>query len=133
MHPARMFLSSRACPVEASAATAAQAKSMAQNQGRRRAMTLLLRRLTVERDWPSLPHFTATLAPDEELVPDEGLPDEQIMPQGMVFDDNGLRALESGFEIYDEKSSASLYRAFITYRFKPNAVRRLLRDAAHPL
>ena len=46
-------------PVFAEADSAAQAQSIAQDRGRRRAMDILLRRLTAEEDWGYLPNLTA--------------------------------------------------------------------------
>jgi hypothetical protein len=43
-----------------------------------------------------------------------------------------LDTLEAGFEVYGEKASSTSYRAYITYRFKPDAVRRLLKGAKLP-
>ena len=42
-------------PVQATGATATEAKDAAQSSGRRRAMDILLRRLTAEEDWGYLP------------------------------------------------------------------------------
>ncbi|MBT8473250.1 MAG: DUF2066 domain-containing protein [Marinicaulis sp.] len=102
-------------PVTATADSAAAAKSSAQSRGRRRAMDILLRRLTGEEDWPYLPQIAAG--------------DSLDAGGGIVLTDQDLRDLESGFEVYSEKSSSTTYRAYITYRFKPAAVRRLLKDA----
>ncbi|MEO1135679.1 MAG: DUF2066 domain-containing protein [Pseudomonadota bacterium] len=132
--------------VQAQANSATAAKSIAQRDGRRKAMEILLRRLTVEDDWAYLPkvgpEIPETVA-DAESMPDDGLalpdpngvqPDPfayRDQPQ-MTLSDAALEQLESGFEVYNEKSSAQTYRAFITYRFKPPAVRRLLREARIP-
>jgi hypothetical protein len=131
--------------VQAQADSATAAKSIAQRMGRRRAMEILLRRLTVEEDWPYLPKvISAADAGASDAAAEEGA---AVSPEGPqdVFDpyayrgqpvialtDDTLEDLESGFEVYEEKSSASTYRAFITYRFKPAAVRRLLREAQIP-
>lgn len=108
-------------PVQAQANSATAAKTQAQAIGRRRAMDILLRRLTVEEDWIYLPRLAA------------GEPAPAGFDAGVLnLDDDALEQLESGFEVYNEKSSSTIYRAFITYRFKPAAVRRLLRDARIP-
>ena len=109
--------------VQAQASNATAAKATAQRQGRRRAMDILLRRLTIEEDWVYLPRL-ATGEPAESGVGFER--------SAIALDDAGLEKLESGFEVYSEKSSSSTYRAFITYRFKPVEVRRLLKDASIP-
>ncbi|WP_425408889.1 DUF2066 domain-containing protein [Hyphococcus sp.] len=129
--------------VQAQADSATAAKAIAQRQGRRRALSILLKRLTVEEDWPYLPQVVSM---SDGAAPDQSAPDAGVSPQGpqdsdpfayrdrqaVSLDDNALEALEAGFEVYNEKSSARTYRAFITYRFKPAAVRKLLRDAQIP-
>jgi hypothetical protein len=117
--------------VQANADSATAAKSIAQRAGRRKAMALLLRRLTIEDDWPYLPRVGA----EETASPEAGVPGTAFDPAArnvIALTDSALEDLESGFEVYNEKSSASTYRAYITYRFKPAAVRRLLRDAQIP-
>lgn len=112
-------------PVQAQAESAREAKSIAQNQGRRRAMDILLRRLTVEDDWVYLP----------ELLQGYGAQAGSVSPDGktaIVITPASLLELESGFVVYGEKSSSKTYRAWITYRFKPEEVRRLLRNARIP-
>ncbi|MEM8937033.1 MAG: DUF2066 domain-containing protein [Pseudomonadota bacterium] len=159
--------------VQASASSATAAKAAAQTEGRRRAMNILLRRLTVEEDWQYLPRFDepeVPVDPDAETegetaaqpaIPDGGVPTadilglESISPYGVPQDpllaepsiedtfaaagrraitltNRDLELLESGFEVYDEKSSSRTYRALITYRFKPSSVRKLLKDALIP-
>lgn len=131
--------------VQAQADSATAAKSLAQRTGRRRAMEILLRRLTVDDDWPYLPRVAspaATLETDPAASDLAGVspggPDSAPDPfayrarPAITLTDDALEDLESGFEVYEEKSSASTYRAFITYRFKPAAVRRLLREAQIP-
>ncbi|MEO1015620.1 MAG: DUF2066 domain-containing protein [Pseudomonadota bacterium] len=114
-------------PVQASADTATQAKDRAQDAGRRRALDILLRRLTPEAEWRYLPSLAAS-------EPAPALADGEIggVKQPIEITGRELVALEQSFEVYEEKSSSRLYRAFITYRFKPNSVRRLLKDAALP-
>lgn len=138
--------------VQAEADNATAAKTIAQRRGRRRALDILLKRLTVEEDWPYLPRVEM-MAEDtpEEPAPDASDDLQGVSPQGpedaidqsfdpyayrdrpvLTLDDRALEALEAGFEVYNEKSSARTYRAFITYRFKPAAIRRLLREAQIP-
>lgn len=111
-------------PVQATGDSATAAKDAAQNAGRRRAMDLLLRRLTTEGDWRYLPALAAG-QPADGVADGTGKTPVEISPAGLV-------ALESGFEVYDEKSSSTTYRAYITYRFKPDAVRRLLKQSRIP-
>lgn len=129
-------------PVQAQADTATAAKLAAQQAGRRRAMDILLRRLTVEEDWAYLPRL-ALREPAPASVPGDAAgawdPDAAYTPppvtagkRAIDLSDRDLELLESGFEVYGERSSATTYRAFITYRFKPDAVRRLLKDARLP-
>ncbi|MEM9899274.1 MAG: hypothetical protein AAF742_07845, partial [Pseudomonadota bacterium] len=130
-------------PVQAVAETATTAKNQAQSYGRRRAIDILLRRLTPESDWALLP----PVQPQAETLEDnrvnesdqpKGLPvleqDLFALPgkQPISLTPNELLSLEQSFEVYDEKSSSKTYRAYITYRFKPDSVRRLLKDAAIP-
>ncbi len=120
--------------VQARADSATQAKTAAQREGRRRAMDILLRRLTVEDDWPRLPTLGTAPADDPAApAPDAALTyDSYLAPQAMSLSDDMLERLESGFEVYNEKSSSKTYRAYITYRFKPDQVRKLLKDAQIP-
>lgn len=113
-------------PVAADGESATAAKDAAQASGRRRAMDILLRRITVDSDWAFLPRLSAGQAAtaDATAAPGGKTP--------IALNDAMLQNLEAGFEVYDEKGSASTYRAVITYRFKPDAVRRLLRGAAIP-
>jgi hypothetical protein len=111
-------------PVQAKAESATAAKESAQSQGRRRAMDILLRRLTTEEDWAYLPTL-ATGAAAAAAADGSGKVPVSISPRE-------LEGLESGFEVYGEKSSSSTYRAYITYRFKPDGVRRLLKNAHLP-
>lgn len=111
-------------PVQAQAASATEAKSEAQADGRRRAMDQLLRRLTPEADWIYLPTLASGAAARASADPAGKRP--------IAIGPRELEALEGGFEVYDEKSSASVYRAYITYRFKPDGVRRLLKAARLP-
>ena len=116
--------------VQARADSATLAKNTAQREGRRRAMDILLRRLTVEEDWPRLPVMGAPATPDIADILEA--PDDYLAPQPASISDDMLEELESGFEVYSEKSSSKTYRAYITYRFKPDQVRKLLKDAQIP-
>lgn len=131
--------------VQAEADSATAAKNLAQRMGRRRAVEILLRRLTVEEDWPYLPKVEtpasadAAAAEDAEMGEAAGeLPSDMFTDMNaasrpaITLTDETLEDLESGFEVYNEKSSAKTYRAYITYRFKPAAIRKLLRDAQIP-
>lgn len=111
-------------PVQGTGETATIAKDSAQSSGRRQAMDLLLRRLTPEEDWVYLPTL-AQGAPAQAPGDGEGKTAVDISPAMLV-------GLESGFEVYSEKASSTSYRAYITYRFKPEAVRRLLKEAHIP-
>ncbi len=111
-------------PVQATGDSATAAKDTAQSAGRRRAMDLLLRRLTPEEDWQYLPRL-ASGAPAAASGDGSGKTAVAITP-------GSLEALESGFEVYNEKASSASYRAYITYRFKPDAVRRLLKTSKIP-
>ncbi len=111
-------------PVQAQADSATQAKDVAQAAGRRRAIDILLRRLTPEEDWSYLPR----LASQENAAVTGGGDGKSAI----VLSSAEIEALEAGFEVYDERSSSTTYRAFITYRFKPDAVRGLLKSARIP-
>jgi hypothetical protein len=110
-------------PVQATGENATAAKEAAQSQGRRRAMDVLLRRITPESDWGYLPSLAAG-------TPAKLAADGSRAPVSLSARD--LDALEAGFEVYGEKASSTSYRAYITYRFKPEAVRRLLKNAKLP-
>ncbi|MEQ8934664.1 MAG: DUF2066 domain-containing protein, partial [Amphiplicatus sp.] len=129
-------------PVQAQADSATAAKQTAQDMGRRRAMDILLRRLTVEEDWVYLPRLAAGQTAGAADGGEAGVfnPNDAYSPpslesgpkRAITLTGRDLELLESGFEVYAEKSSAATYRAYITYRFKPDAVRRLLKDARLP-
>lgn len=132
-------------PVQAQADSATAAKAVAQMQGRQRAMDILLRRLTIEKDWIYLPKLAAQQPADAAPVAAPAAdPNAAYDPyaQAKLLDsgvktpialtDEDLEGLESSFEVYAEKSSATTYRAYITYRFKPDAVRKLLKNAHIP-
>lgn len=109
--------------IQAMAQSATAAKATAQTHGRRRAMDILLRRLTVEDDWDYLPE----LAAGQPAKAPGGIDRNPVF-----LSDQDLELLESGFEVFDEKSSSTTYRASVTYRFKPAAIRKLLKDAQIP-
>ncbi len=111
-------------PVQSSGESATAAKNNAQSAGRRRAMDMLLRRLTTDADWQYLPTLAAG-RPAAAIADGSGKAPVEISSAA-------LEALESGFEVYDEKASSTTYRAYITYRFKPDAVRRLLKQSKIP-
>lgn len=111
-------------PVQATGETATAAKDTAQSTGRRHAMDLLLRRLTPEEDWVYLPTLVRGEAA-QSAGNGAGKTSIEISPSLLV-------GLESGFEVYSEKASSTSYRAYITYRFKPDEVRRLLKNAHIP-
>lgn len=87
--------------VEATGASATQARDAAIAQGRPVAWTRLYRRLTRERDWPRQPRL----------------------------DDDTLLRMIRAFEIANEKRSSTRYLAEITYAFRAAEVRRLLQQA----
>ncbi|MEO1151526.1 MAG: DUF2066 domain-containing protein [Pseudomonadota bacterium] len=147
-------------PVTAQAESAIAAKQTAERDGRRKAMDILLRRLTPQEDWGYLPRlarqqpapksdgFEAIENPyQDDPYKDGPLPGGQIpatqslnglggkaLPgkSAVSLDDEALRRLEQSFEVYDEKSAPTTYRAFITYRFKPDETRSLLINAGLP-
>lgn len=140
-------------PTMAEAERATAAKARAQTAGRRRAMDILLRRLTPEEDWAYLPMLAE--AGEISAADPSGLPHAQNDADAfdpyaadqvadtaygangpartpITLTDRELEQLEAGFEVFGEKSSARSYRALITYRFKPDEVRRLLKQAGIP-
>jgi hypothetical protein len=90
--------------VDATAATASAARDTALAEGQRKAFRQLLERLTAPADAGRLPHLS-----DAEIVP-----------------------LVAGFQVQEERTSAVRYLATLTYSFRPNAVRALLRNAGIP-
>jgi len=86
--------------VDATSQSAVQAREIARADGERRAFRTLLERLTLKQDWGRLPKVT-----DADLF-------------GLVQD----------FEVTSERSSTVRYLATLTYRFRAEPVRRLLRD-----
>jgi hypothetical protein len=86
--------------VDATAQSSAQARDVARADGERRAFRMLLERLTLRSDWGRLPKVS-----DADLI-----------------------ELVQDFEVTSERSSTVRYLATLTYRFRPEPVRRLLRD-----
>lgn len=117
-------------PVQAQAVNATAAKVSAQRLGRRRAMDILLRRLIPEDNWIFLPRLV-TSEPAEAMAELSGV-DGGFGKAPISLSDRDLESLESGFEVFDEKTSSTTYRAIVTYRFKPSAMRDLLREARLP-
>lgn len=120
--------------VFAEASSAAEAQKIAQAQGRRKAMDLLLRRLTAEEDWVYLPKLSQGKPADAgsnvpERVGDAG---RITAKQPVILAPEDLALYEEGFAIFDEKTSPTTYRARITYRFKPDGIRQLLQRAGLP-
>ena len=87
-------------PIDAEAASSAEARERAIADGQRAAWEMLLRRLTVEGAGARPPAPGAA----------------------------ALAAMVGGFSIDDELVSPTRYRAALTVDFEPRAVRRLLRD-----
>jgi hypothetical protein len=87
--------------VDATAASATEARDNAIAQGRPIAWTKLFRRLARDKDWPRQPQL----------------------------DDQTLLHMIRGIEIANEKRSSTRYLAEITYDFNPADVRRILQQA----
>jgi hypothetical protein len=87
-------------PVDASAASATVAQTIAINSGRQRAWTTLYRHLTKAQDWPKQP----------------------------VLDDTALQRLIRSYVPVNERRSTTRYVASMTYVFNADAVRRLFRQ-----
>ena len=98
------FFSVIAIPVDASAETASAAKGPALAEGQRKALRILLQRMTLRADQDKLPRV----------------------------DENMLNGLVRGIELADERTSATRYLARLTVRFNADGVRRLLRSARIP-
>jgi hypothetical protein len=90
----------RAVEVDATADTAAKARDDALAAGQMTALRRLIARLTLKSDGAKLPPFGA----------------------------NAVSDLVKDFEVANEKTSAVRYLASLTVRFKPDAVRGLLRQ-----
>lgn len=86
--------------VDATAASATEAQTIAINSGRARAWTTLYRRLTKAQDWPRQP----------------------------TLDDVTLQRLVRNYLPKNERRSTTRYVASMTYAFNPDSVRRILRQ-----
>jgi hypothetical protein len=91
-------------PVDATAESAAAARANALDNGQSAAYRLVLQRMTVAGDWPRLPRVDAPT----------------------------LLGLVQGFEIADERTSATRYIAKLTVAFKRDGLRALLRGNGVP-
>ncbi len=89
----------RAVHVDVTAASATEARSIAQAKGQQDALAALLRRLTLSADWSRLPTPTDTVTQD------------------------AVR----GFQVASEKTSSTRYIADLNVSFRPAAVRRMLK------
>jgi hypothetical protein len=89
----------KAVPVDASAAASVEAQTIAINNGRSKAWSILYRRLTRQDDWARQPQL----------------------------DGPGLQRLIRSFDVSDERRSTTRYVAKVTYTFSQPAVERLLR------
>ena len=87
--------------IDASAGDTEKARRRALAMGRAEAFRLLLRRLANTADHGKLPKV----------------------------DDRGIIQMINGFSVREEKTSAVRYLALLTVRFKPDAIRRLLKEA----
>ena len=87
--------------VDATAASSAEAYSVAMAQGRPKAWTTLFHRLTRQQDWTRQPNL----------------------------DGAALLRLSRGYNIANERRSTTRYVADVTYTFNPDAVARLLQGA----
>lgn len=90
--------------VDNTAASATQAREVAREEGERRALRMLLERLTLKQDWSRLPKAS----------------------------DAALAGIVQDFEVESERSSPVRYLATLTFRFRPDPVRRMLREAGIP-
>ena len=131
-------------PVAAEADSAAAAQQIAREEGRKQALDILLRRLVAEQDWIYLPSLAEGLKAqadqsveqdfDGAYVPEPTMPllESEDPRRAVVLGDAQVRALELETNVFNEKSSGTTYRAEITYRFKPDGIRSLLRGARIP-
>ncbi len=130
-------------PVEAQADNATSAQRIAIAKGRRQAVDIVLRRLTAEEDWAYLPRMMIgeqALAgqPMTDAMLDDGTSYGSTdflnfsAKSAVYLDPSQLPSLEEGFTVSDEKSSLRSYAAKVTYRFKPNEIRDLLKGARIP-
>ncbi|MEO1657529.1 MAG: DUF2066 domain-containing protein [Pseudomonadota bacterium] len=141
-------------PVYAEADTSALAQDQARREGREAALDILLRRIVAEEDWIYLPRlaegepapvlgenaYLASEEPDYDSAYSPNAFNRQEEPgalpvsekQPIIIDSAQLSQLEEGFDVFNEKSSGTTYRAQITFRFKPDAIRSLLQNARLP-
>jgi hypothetical protein len=91
-------------PVDATGKSAAEAREQARIDGQRRAFRTLIERLTLASDRARIPRV----------------------------DDATLNNLVQDLAVANERSSAVRYLADLTFRFRPEPVRRLLRGASVP-
>lgn len=101
---AQQLFTVRNISVDETADTAANARRIAIAKGQRTGADRLLHMLTRKRDWGLLPSL----------------------------DDTTLQGLVRGFEVQQEKTSATRYLAYLTVHFNQPAVRTLLRQAGVP-
>ncbi|MEX1152620.1 DUF2066 domain-containing protein [Parvibaculum sp.] len=94
----------RGVAVDRTADTATAARTAAQAEGQRLALTEVMKKLTLPEDWPALPEVSEATA------------------QGAV----------RSFQVANERTSATRYIAELIVSFQPEAVRRLLRGANVP-
>lgn len=123
-------------PVFAEAKSSAQARRIARDQGRAAAFDLMMRRLVAEEDWVYLPEVSENRpAPMTAIIDGSagagGAPAE-FAKSPIAVDRDQLRSYEQETNVFNEKSSGTTYRASITYRFKPDAIRSLLQRARIP-
>ena len=88
-------------PVDASAETATLARGKAVAEGQRRAVDRLFKQISTRADWPRLPVVSATT----------------------------LESLVLGFEVADERTTATKYMAKLTVAFRADRIRSILKDA----
>ncbi len=87
-------------PVDATAAASSEAQTIAINSGRARAFDILFKRLAKQQDWGKKP----------------------------ALDDITLQRLVGSYTVAGEKRSTTRYLGKVTYKFNPDAVRRLFRS-----
>ena len=88
-------------PVDATAQSAVQARDKARLEGQQKAFHTLMDRLVAKQDQGKVPKLS----------------------------DDQLTDLVQDFEVTNERTSAVRYIGTLTYRFRPDAVRKLLNDA----
>lgn len=94
----------RGVHVDKTAESATAARTAAQAEGQRLALTAMMKKLTLPDDWASLP----------------------------AVDDATAQNAVRGFQVASEKTSSTRYIADLIVSFQPEAVRRLLRGAGIP-